>query len=178
MIRDPLVSQTSFPVEISVATATNGRSRSLDVQALEMFPHAVVEAHPAEETAAADGEVQQAGDPAHRQAAGEVFELVQLSGQIAAADQCADGRSGDHSDLHAGFVERAQDTDMGPAAGRAAAERQGDLRPRVGSLFGDRREGRARISCTRSAGAPLTMCVQGPVQHGHRSFPPGSKNDS
>ena len=62
------------------------------------------------------------------QAAREFLELVELAGQIAAADERPDGCAGDHVDLDTGLVERPQNADMGPAASRAAAERQRDAR--------------------------------------------------
>ena len=138
MISEPLVIQTSFPVEISVATATKGRPRSSILDAFQVFPHAVVEPHAAEEAAAADREIEQSGDPAHGQAAREILQFIQLSRKVAAADERADRGPGDHSDLHACFVEGAQHPDMRPAAGRPSAERKRDPRLRL-RLFGGHR---------------------------------------
>ena len=73
----------------------------------------------AEQAVAAKIEVEQAEDATLGQAAGEFLELVELAGQIAAADQRADRGAGDHADLDAGFVERAQHADMCPAACRS-----------------------------------------------------------
>src|SRR5690606_18402982 len=51
---------------------------------------------------------------------------VQLAGQVAAADQRAYGCAGDHRYGDLSLVERSQHADMGPAARRASAEREGD----------------------------------------------------
>lgn len=72
--------------------------------------------------AAADREIKQAGNAAHRQRTGEFLQLIELAGEITTAHQRSDRRAGDHADLHAGLVQRPQDADMGPAAGRAAAK--------------------------------------------------------
>ena len=93
-------------------------------RAVHVFLHARVELHAAEQAAAADVQIEQPEKPALGQAAGEFFQLVELAGQIAAADQRADRRAGDHADLDAGLVERTQHADMGPAARRAAAKRK------------------------------------------------------
>jgi hypothetical protein len=99
----------------------------LDVQAFQMLLHALRQPHAAEQAAAADRQIEQAGDTAHGQAAGKILQFVQLAGEIAAADQRADRGAGDHADLDARFVERAQHTDMRPAARCAAAECKGKL---------------------------------------------------
>ena len=99
-----------------------------DGEALEMLLHALGEAHAAEQTAAADREIEKPGDPPHGERAREALEFVELAGEIASADQRADRGAGDHADLDAGFVEGAEDADMRPAACRAATERQRKLR--------------------------------------------------
>ena len=126
MISEPLDSQISWPVRISAATQTNGLRRSSKVSAVHMLLHALRQLHAAEQAVAADMQVEQAEHAALGQAAGEFFEFVELAGEIAAADQRADRGAGDHVDLDAGLVERAQHADMRPAARRAAAERKGD----------------------------------------------------
>ena len=52
----------------------------------------------AEQAVAAEMKIQQAENAALCQAAGELFEFVQLACQITAADQRADGGAGDHAD--------------------------------------------------------------------------------
>jgi hypothetical protein len=69
-------------------------------------------------------QVKQAEDAALGQAAGEFLEFVELAGEIAAADQCADRGAGNHADLDAGLIQRAQHADMRPAARRTATQRQ------------------------------------------------------
>ena len=83
-----------------------------------------VELHAAEQAVAAKMQVEQAEHAPLGQAAGEFLELVELAGEIAAADQRADRGAGDHRHLDAGLVERPQHADMCPAARRTAAERQ------------------------------------------------------
>ena len=58
----------------------------------------------------------------------EFFQRIEMAGGVASADDRTDRRSGDDVRLDAGFVERLQDTDMGPAARRAAPQRQTDFR--------------------------------------------------
>jgi hypothetical protein len=110
----------------SAATATKGALKILDVDADEVFLHPVVQAHAAKQAAAANSKIEQAGDAAHGQAAGESFEFIKPPGEIAAADQGADGGACNHRDFDPGFIEGAQNADMGPAASCAAAERQGN----------------------------------------------------
>ena len=124
VISEPLDSQISWPVRISAATQTNGFGRSSKRRAVHVLLHPRVELHAAEQAVAAEIEVEQAEDAALGQAAGEFLELVELAGEVAAADQRADRGAGDHGDLDAGFVERAQHADMRPAARAAAAQRQ------------------------------------------------------
>ncbi len=51
----------------------------LDVQAFEMFLHALGQPHAAEQAAAADGEVEETCDTAHRQRAREAFEFIEFA---------------------------------------------------------------------------------------------------
>ncbi len=51
-----------------------GAVEIVDRQALEMFLHALGEPQPAEQAAAADGEIQEGGDAAHGPRAGEAFQ--------------------------------------------------------------------------------------------------------
>src|SRR5690606_27253197 len=67
-----------------------------------------------------------ADDAALGQARGEFGELRQLACGKTAADDRADRGAGDHVGGIAGIDENLQDADMGPAARRAAAERQTD----------------------------------------------------
>ena len=97
---------------------------AFDAQPFQMLLHAFCEPHSAEEPAAADREIEQAGNAAHRQRTGEFLKLIELAGEITSANQCADRGAGDHADLDARFIEGPQDTDMGPAAGCATAKRE------------------------------------------------------
>ena len=137
MISEPLDSQISWPVRISAATQTKGFGRSSKRDALHMLAQPGVELHAAEQPVAAEIEVEQAEDAALGQAAREFFQFVELAGEVAAADQRADRGAGDHGDLDAGFVERAQHADMRPAARAAAAQRKRDAgllrRSRIGN---------------------------------------------
>ena len=119
-----------------------------------------VELHAAEQPVAAEMQVEQAEHAALGQAAGEFLELVELAGEIAAADQRADRGAGDHVDLDAGLVERAQHADMRPAAGGAAAERQRDARISLPACV--RRAGRRAGQRRESLDFPRV----GPVAHG------------
>ncbi len=92
-----------------------GAVEVFDVETFEMLLHALCQPQPAEQAAAADGEVEEGGDAAHGERACEAFELIELAGQIAAADQSADRGAGDHADLDTFFVQRSEDTDMSPA---------------------------------------------------------------
>ena len=85
-----------------------------------------VQLHAAEQAVAAQIKVEQAKNASLGQAAGEFFQLVELAGEVAAADKGADGRTGNHRHFDAGFIQCAQDADMGPATGAAAAEGQCD----------------------------------------------------
>jgi len=96
----------------------------LEADALHMLAQSGVELHAAEQAAAAQIEIEQAEDAALGQAAGEFLELVQLAGEIAAADQRTDRSAGDHRDFDASLIQRAQHADMRPAACAAAAQRE------------------------------------------------------
>ena len=89
----------------------------------------------AEETAAANGEVEQSSDPPNGEGACEGLEFVEFAGKIAAADERADRRACNHADFDAFLVEGAQHADMRPAAGGATPKGNSDLR----SLWGCRR---------------------------------------
>ena len=104
--------------------ADEGLRQVLEARAVQVLAQPGVELQAAEQAVAAEIEVEQAEDAALGQAAGEFLELVQLAGEIAAADQRADRGAGDHGDFDAGLVERAQHADMRPAASAAAAQRQ------------------------------------------------------
>ncbi|MNY43630.1 hypothetical protein D3C86_1786040 [compost metagenome] len=77
--------------------------------------------------AAADGEIEQAGNASDGERAGEGFQFIKLAGEITAADQRAYRSSGDHADFDALFVKRPEHADMRPSTGGAAAKRDGDL---------------------------------------------------
>ena len=75
-----------------------------------------------DQAAAGEIEVEKAEDPSARQAPGESFEAVEFARRVAAADDRADRRAGDDVGDEAGLGEGAEDADMSPAAGGAAAE--------------------------------------------------------
>ncbi len=142
-----------------------GAVEVFDVETFEMFLHALCQPQPAEQAAAADGEVEKGGDAAHGQRAGEAFELIELAGQIAAADQSADRGAGDHADLDTFFVQRSEDTDMSPATRCTATEGERNARFRS---FGLRDEGvRGDVRSQGLVGLQLVCIVafQTPVQH-------------
>ena len=86
------------------------------------------EALAADQAAPGEREIEQAEYPAPGQSAGERLEHVEPSGRIAAANQCADRRADDDIELQAQSVEFPQRPDMRPAARRARAEHEPDLR--------------------------------------------------
>ena len=96
-----------------------------------------VELHASEQPVAAEIEVKQSEDAALGKAAREFFQFVELPGEVTATHQRADRGAGDHRDLYAGFVERAQHPDMSPTAGTTAAQRKRDAgllwRSRIGN---------------------------------------------
>src|SRR6478735_4917458 len=77
---------------------------------------------------AADMEIHQADDAALGQAGGEFCQCGQLARGEAAADDGADRGTRDDIGRETGFDQYLNGTDMSPAARRAAAERQADLR--------------------------------------------------
>ena len=81
-----------------------------------------------DEAGAGEVEIEIAEDAAAGQLAGELFQFVEMSGRIAAADDRADRCAGDDVGLDPGFGERLEDTDVSPAARRATTQRQPDLR--------------------------------------------------
>jgi hypothetical protein len=148
--------------------ADKGFFQILERDPAHMLLHARRQPHAAEQAAAAQMQVEQSENTALREAAGEFFQFVQLAGQIAAADQGADRGAGDHVDLDAGFVERAQDADMGPAAGRAAAERQSDAGLGSRLRFG-RVEARRRLAAVPDVLSRAKGC---PFEHRHLPYVP------
>jgi len=107
------------------ADRNKGTIQLLDAQPIQMLTQATVQFHAAEQPAAAKCNVEKIEHAPPGKAAGELFQLVQLSGQITAANKRADRRAGNHLDIDIGFVQRAQHADMGPAACSATAQRQG-----------------------------------------------------
>ena len=108
-----------------------GFRQLFDRQSLEMFLHALGEPHAAQQAAATDRQVEKRGDATHGQGPGEGFQLIELSSEIATADQRADRSAGNHTDFDALFVEGSQDADMGPSPRGAATKRQGDFGARL-----------------------------------------------
>ncbi len=84
-----------------------------------------IEFHPAEQPATAKGDIEKIEHAPPCEATGEIFQFIELSGQITATDKRADGSSGNHLDIDIGFVQRAQNADMRPATRSSAAQRQG-----------------------------------------------------
>src|SRR5262245_18827424 len=72
-------------------------------------------------------EIEEAQHLAARQLAREFFEGGQLAGHVATADHGADRGAGDDVRVDAGLVQRAQNPDVRPPAGRPASKRQADL---------------------------------------------------
>ena len=101
--------------------ADEGLLEVFEARSIEVLAQPGIELQAAEQTVAAEIDIQQAENAALGQAAREFFEFVELAGEVAAADQRADRGACYHRDLDAGFVERAQHADMGPAASTAAA---------------------------------------------------------
>ena len=100
-------------------------------------------------------------------------EFVELAGQIAAADERADRGAGNHVDADAGFVERAQDADMRPAAARApppsASATPGGGGGAIVGLTGGHLGGSANPSSDLRHACHATL----PIQHHPLPCPPG-----
>ena len=125
--RLPRDSQISWPVPISVATATKRRCSCSMLTDFRRRLQDIRQLLAVDQTGAGEIEVEEAQHPAPRQVAGELFESVQLAGDVAAADHRADRGAGDDVGMDARLVERLKYADVRPAASRAAAERQTDL---------------------------------------------------
>ena len=111
-----------------MATAVNGGSSSSMLRSPSWRSRRSHSLLPVDERRAGEIEIEIAEDAAAGQLAGELFQLIEMSGRMAGADDGADRRSGDDVRLDPGFGQRLEDADMGPAARRAAAQRQPDLR--------------------------------------------------
>ena len=125
--RRPRDSQISWPVPISVATATKRLARSRSCDGLQALVEHVAQALAGDQAGAREIEVEEAQHLAPRQIAGELLQRVELAGDVAAADHGADRGAGDDVGMDAGLVQRPQDADVRPPAGGAAAQRQTDL---------------------------------------------------
>src|SRR5690606_11302576 len=102
--------------------ANKGLAQIGKSDAIKMLLHSLRQLHAAEEAAAAEIEVEQAKDAPPRQRARELLQLVELSGEVTAADQRTDRRAGNHADGNFTLFKSAQDPDMRPASGCAAAQ--------------------------------------------------------
>jgi hypothetical protein len=122
----------------------------LEPCAVQMLAQPRVELHAAEKPATAKGDVEQPEYAPPGKAAGELFQLVQLAGKIAAAHQRADRCPRDHGDLDTGFVQGAQNADMRPAARASATERQS-------YTFSRGRQGIDRTRCRGESVSLLNM---------------------
>ena len=125
--RRPRDSQISWPVPISVATATKRLDRASMATPFSARVEHVAQPLAGDEAGAREVEIEEAQHLAARQLARELLQRGELAGHIAAAHHGADRGAGDDVGVDAGLVQRAQDADMRPAAGRAASERQTDL---------------------------------------------------
>src|SRR5690606_4676732 len=74
------------------------------------------------------------------QLADPLLQHIEITAGTSGADEGADGATGDDIGLVAGFLERANDADMGPATGRTAAQGEADFHEVCASV--------AYISCT------------------------------
>ena len=147
----PRVSQISCPVPSSVAIVHEADRQVLDAQVGEIALEQPLQPVAADQAGPADVEIEQAHDAALGERACEGFELVELAGGVAAADDGADRTARDDIRHDAFAFEDPHDADMGPAPGCAAAKRKADLQ-RV--VFGARTAGgldRFVKSCTRQA---------------------------
>ena len=128
VISEPLDSQISWPVRISEATQTNGFGRSSNVMPCMCSCMRGVSFMPPNRPLPPMLEVEQAEHAALGQAAGEFFQLVELAGEIAAADQRADGGAGDHARLRCRLRRARAARRYAPSRARAAAKRERDAR--------------------------------------------------
>ncbi len=99
----------------------------LDSAVAEMLLEALAETLSGDETGAGQIEVEIAEYAPARQLASEVLDFIEMSGDIAAADDRADGRTGDDVGLYAGSEQSPQDADVRPAASGTAPQCQADL---------------------------------------------------
>ena len=76
-----------------------------------------------DEAGACKIEIEVAEDAPAREAARELLQRFEMAARVAGADDGADRRAHDDVRLDAGFDQRLDDTDMGPAARRAAPQR-------------------------------------------------------
>ena len=133
----PLLSQTSWPVFISVATATKRIGR-FSMRCWPSPASSRAELVAAHQPAAAERYVDQVEHAAPRQLQREIFDLVEPARGIAAADHGADRGADDHVGDDAHLVQFSQRANMRPAARDAGAERQPDARPAfAGGAAGD-----------------------------------------
>ena len=98
-----------------------------------MLVEALAQALAGDEAGAGEIEIQVAEDALARQFAREVLDGIEVAGHIAAADDGADRSARHDVGLDAGLDESLEDANMGPAARRAAAQRQSDLADAHGS---------------------------------------------
>ena len=125
----PWVSQISWPVRTSVATVANFSGRS----SIRVWPDGGFELGgelvAADQARAVEADIEIAEDIARLQAARPLFQRIEMSRRIGAADHRAD-RGADH-DIGDDAVgdQRPDDADMGKSARGAAAQRQPDHRP-------------------------------------------------
>src|ERR1700733_7712548 len=74
----------------------------------------------ADDSSAADPDVEVADDAPHRQRARPLLEHIELAVGVAAADQCADRGADDNVGHYATGLECTEDSDMGKAPRRSA----------------------------------------------------------
>ena len=120
--RLPLLSQTSCPVPSSVATATNLPLQLLDVESCEMMLEPCAQALSGDQARAGEIEVEKAEDAAPSQAAGEILERVKPPVTKQAPATAPIDVPATMSGSSPASIKALQHADMGPAAGRAAAE--------------------------------------------------------
>ena len=113
------------------------------------------------EHAARQVEVHEAEDIAHAQALHPVGKPLQLAGGIGRADQGTDRGATDHIGADAGFVQRLQHTNVRPAACRATAQRQSNLRGAPGQCHAQFSVAfsRASMPASSSTGTPSSWAL-------------------